>query len=422
MALNNLISMSNLHRATNESVAKYRANKPLVQRIVADGTASGLPSADNIPDPALFGNWGEALNLARLPSTAECAAHLKLVQAFRAVQQGVMRSPSLSLHFESSQKWSAYATLAAIRFLSWWKAGDVFPSELPPLDVLMVWHSFLLNAQLFRDTCHGKSLYSVPFPWLLVHKTVSNVDWAFKSSENAAAAFTKATKMPPDLFDHLEKSYKGGIGHSRYSFKNGGLHLANGCSVDPTSTAALDVYCTATRSVDHTLMVKLRDAVIRQATFWEKMNGLLWIRSPTLADTIRRALGRYARFLRLCKQFPGTLLVPTLDVDLVWHTHQCWPESYDEGTRVHVGRFIDHDDTMGTGKLQEGRRATNDLYTMLYGEQYNVCGCWECQALITAMEDPSIRADGQPDMDMIASGVERRVEYYQAVEANRKWR
>jgi hypothetical protein len=89
---------------------------------------------------------------------------------------------------------------------------------------------------------------------------------------------------------------------------------------------------------------------------------------------------------------------------------------------VHVGRFIDHDDTMGTGKLQEGRRATNDLYTMLYGEQYNVCGCWECQALITAMEDPSIRADWQPDMDTIASGVERRVEYYQAVEANRKWR
>lgn len=83
---------------------------------------------------------------------------------------------------------------------------------------------------------------------------------------------------------------------------------------------SLDIYCTATRSVDRALVVKLRDTVVRQMSFSEKMAGLLWIRSPTLADTIRRVTERYARFLRLFRQFPGELPAPTLDIDLVWHT------------------------------------------------------------------------------------------------------
>lgn len=70
--------------------------------------------------------------------------------------------------------------------------------------------------------------------------------------------------------------------------------------------------------------------------------------------------------------------------------------------------------------LSAGRRLTSDLYSMVYGEQYNVCGCWECQALITEMENPALATDRTPDIDARAKGVERRVSYYHAVEVSRK--
>ena len=37
----------------------------------------------------------------------------------------------------------------------------------------------------------------------------------------------------------------------------------------------------------------------------------------------------------------GSFLVPTLDIDLVWHTHQLMAHKYDTDCRVFVGRFID---------------------------------------------------------------------------------
>ena len=75
---------------------------------------------------------------------------------------------------------------------------------------------------------------------------------------------------------------------------------------------------------------------MRQATFVDKMNNHLWIRSPALEGTLRRAIDRYSKFLILLKRkapplgadgsgttmVPGPIIVPTLDIDLVWHTHQ----------------------------------------------------------------------------------------------------
>ena len=38
---------------------------------------------------------------------------------------------------------------------------------------------------------------------------------------------------------------------------------------------------------------------------------------------------------------PATFFVPTLDIDLVWHTHQLLPEKYQSDCTQYVGRFID---------------------------------------------------------------------------------
>jgi hypothetical protein len=46
-------------------------------------------------------------------------------------------------------------------------------------------------------------------------------------------------------------------------------------------------------------------------------------------------------FLDLMKSASSSLLVPTLDIDLVWHTHQLMPTSYKEDCERYVERFID---------------------------------------------------------------------------------
>jgi hypothetical protein len=46
-------------------------------------------------------------------------------------------------------------------------------------------------------------------------------------------------------------------------------------------------------------------------------------------------------FLDLMALSPTLFSVPTLDIDLVWHTHQLMPEKYRANCSAYVGRFID---------------------------------------------------------------------------------
>src|SRR5436190_4588756 len=85
-------------------------------------------------------------------------------------------------------------------------------------------------------------------------------------------------------------------------------------------------------------------AVVRQGTFVVKMDDIDWIHSPALDSTMERLIQKYGVFFRIICDNPTRVAVPTLDVDLAWHTHQlspAWYYSYSyEQTK---GRFIDHD-------------------------------------------------------------------------------
>ena len=48
-----------------------------------------------------------------------------------------------------------------------------------------------------------------------------------------------------------------------------------------------------------------------------------------------------ARFLDLISVDPDAFLVPTLDIDLVWHTHQMMGEAYFRDCKKFTGRYID---------------------------------------------------------------------------------
>lgn len=78
---------------------------------------------------------------------------------------------------------------------------------------------------------------------------------------------------------------------------------------------------------------------------------------------------RYLKFLQLMKE-SKSILVPTLDIDLLWHTHQLSPVAYDKYCKTHVGRRINHVDTVRTTKRSTGEDDTARLWAMRYGESY----------------------------------------------------
>ncbi|KAH8423186.1 uncharacterized protein LDX57_000940 [Aspergillus melleus] len=129
-------------------------------------------------------------------------------------------------------------------------------------------------------------------------------------------------------------------------------------------------------------------AVIRQGTFVQKMDNIDWLHSPTVKATMGRLIKKYRIFFHIMAANPRHMAVPTLDVDLAWHTHQLSPSRYytysllttNEERRYPV--FIDHDDKVDEEKLSDGFEWTSKMYKKLTaGEIYSECTCWYCEAI-----------------------------------------
>ena len=121
-------------------------------------------------------------------------------------------------------------------------------------------------------------------------------------------------------------------------------------------------------------------AVIRQGSFVEKMHNIDWIHSPALPSTMKRLLVKYQRFVSIMKD-KNNMAVPTLDVDLAWHTHQLTPYNYMLYTVNTTGQFIDHDDKVAETALNDAFAWTSKTYQKLYNEPYSECTCWYCEAI-----------------------------------------
>lgn len=120
------------------------------------------------------------------------------------------------------------------------------------------------------------------------------------------------------------------------------------------------------------LSIDLVAAGLRQREFGRKISstGCVEMDSPAV---LSQAMTRYHKFLRLMKgrkDERALSLVPTLDIDLCWHTHQLFPVKYREWCFKYIGRGINHDDTIGTNDLCEGIRATGSLWFEEYKEPY----------------------------------------------------
>src|SRR5262245_48194035 len=74
---------------------------------------------------------------------------------------------------------------------------------------------------------------------------------------------------------------------------------------------------------------------------------------------------RYHKFLTLIKENPGQMLVPTLDIDLFWHSHILHPNEYRSYCFYTLGKILNHDDSVEDSKLTNSFARTVQLWVKI---------------------------------------------------------
>jgi hypothetical protein len=202
-----------------------------------------------------------------IPTPSECIAHLKLLHAFAKLRHDVGNRGDIVAsekirNFDDSiaeklreKRWVVFVTKAVDRFERWYETlpevfrhsittqnfdstqtykycgprqngdwiltysvsnfpleGDGLESQpsfqLPPLDVLMVWHAYMLNPRVYLEDSirlSHNTLWRTSFPWQPVFETIDAE--TFEYAQNDRDAFKKVTGRSWDAFtdQHLKK-------------------------------------------------------------------------------------------------------------------------------------------------------------------------------------------------------------------------
>ena len=88
------------------------------------------------------------------------------------------------------------------------------------------------------------------------------------------------------------------------------------------------------------------------------------------ADYLDRAVDRYCEFLALAAENPNQMLVPTLDIDLIWHVHMLSANDYEEDCHALLGRLLNHDAELSEAEIAGAFAKTQELYAATHGADY----------------------------------------------------
>ncbi|KAK4225451.1 hypothetical protein QBC38DRAFT_511085 [Podospora fimiseda] len=441
--------------------------------------ATSAKEEPQIPDPKLFTSLQPSSNH---PNIGQCATHLALLEAFFHLRLNILKSSELDTVFNVQKvnktiykskwrhskrqpvklrdpnwdekrniKWLLFLSIAVARFQVWAikvnAEGIVTGTgqgmelyQLPPIDILMVWHAFLLNPLSFKKYCKDLQLVKlrrVLFPWPRIHKAINPrlSTFNYDLPIGASTWFRTTLNLKPDLFDTLKKASKLPVDSPLAKSLSNLAFCATQTTIEPTSPDSApaiesltiaEMASTPLFDSNLSLLTLLRTIpdfsspsplvsnVQRQSLFVDKMHRQLWIRSPSAHGTLSRAIDRYERFIKLFSLYPKTMLVPTLDIDLVWHTHQLSAEQYETYMRERTGRYINHDDTIQKNTLGNGMDRTANIWRVEFGEDYEGCRCWDCEVLKDELERD------EEDVEKLVERVKSTVEYYRVVEIARR--
>lgn len=88
------------------------------------------------------------------------------------------------------------------------------------------------------------------------------------------------------------------------------------------------------------------------------------------AKFIAGAVQRYTQFLDLAASSSGAVLVPTLDIDLVWHAHMCSPEDYRDDCMHILGHVLTHDAKIPEETLAAALKDTEERWRSRFSTEY----------------------------------------------------
>ncbi|KAI0791997.1 hypothetical protein C8Q75DRAFT_805043 [Abortiporus biennis] len=470
------------------------------------GNEFKLPLANETPLPPTYiapSSYQIGLNILPKPlvSTEELKAHLALLRAFKLLRETVKERTAFELGLppaahalEKDQRWAWFVGLAVERFYRWLHVvpfrvtvDEWILEEMPPIDVLMVWHAYLLNPAWYAEDCIRSpvlnTLRILSDRLLEAIVRIGDIN-RYEVPESRKDLWRRILDLPWDPFDSithlLEKSVecpkcevysnaplltRDGLGYLQQSFclrcSNCGFTINKdtlaiaklvkaygapesylaGTLYTPTQledremagrikdaiqkhTSFDDIVLTpglprlqalkvkvlqvANNSMDkvredmkyalkrggvrrarriasayfddNPFSVDLVGAVIRQCSFIDKMHDFGWtdpgcFESEEDQLVLVHSIARYHAFLDLMTTAPTTFFVPTLDIDLAWHTHQMMGSQYSIQCKQYVGRYIDHDDKVDENLLATSFDITCRAWQYRFHIPYMHCGC-----------------------------------------------
>ncbi|KIK96103.1 hypothetical protein PAXRUDRAFT_826337 [Paxillus rubicundulus Ve08.2h10] len=440
-----------------------------------------------------------------LVSPEQVKGYLRLLRAFHNLRITVEdckdhRIPGYAMKMDKDGRWRWFVHLAIDRFEGWVRSLQFVPLEkfvtkhLPPLDVWMVWHAYLLSPCWYAEDC--ERLVILKELRLLNMLVVGSMDIGKivrqKPSSSRATSWHKQTGTPFDPFEAMSKKvYKEmecprcrtqvyapsinddgtGFAQERFSAQcplpgcrlritkenlavakfvrdltepdGGHQHYIAGSLFAPSGNrdvrqakvikgqlirsaqfagfrpstsderlARLDWVKDIKEYVGYSLerlkeaisnalnshpealvsrilsaytdgslfSIDLVGAVLRQCFFTQKMDEIGWIKPGAFSEgdkieILEQSVVRYHAFLDLMTAHSSFMPVPTLDIDLVWHTHQLMANRYGIDCEMYVGRYVNHELSVAESHLSSAFDDTCRAWQTRYQVPYMQCGC-----------------------------------------------
>ena len=115
----------------------------------------------------------------------------------------------------------------------------------------------------------------------------------------------------------------------------------------------------------------MTDAIKRQCKFIHKMIKInLW--KPIYLEQLDGAITRYSQFMAAMwapDKPQGLIMVPTNDIDLIWHSHQLDPTGYHSFCITNSPKkcLVSHDDNIAPSVLHTNNNGTEAFWNQKYG-------------------------------------------------------
>ncbi|KIO17054.1 hypothetical protein M407DRAFT_246854 [Tulasnella calospora MUT 4182] len=246
-----------------------------------------------------------AFDIFSFVSCEDVKAHLALLRDFHDIRKNA----------SDDDTWQKRVADSVTKFETW--ARKVQPLENPSisldLDILMVWHTYLLNPVKYQHD---------------------------------------VARLYPGLL--------------QLDFADMVLRMARG-SLTPQAGRQADETAPPPQASVTAELSDLEAAVQRQASFIDKVARLGWGEKAT-DEFLTNCIHRYGCFLDLMKTGTVHSLVPTLD--LAWHSHQLRGSRYCKETKELLGHVLNHDDSIPETQLSRSFDETNAAWQARFGTTY----------------------------------------------------